>query len=94
MSNQHSNLLFRNELYRKALKMNNDNVFLKNLDFANRNFKIGSTLRIRLPNDYRVVTKAVEKFTEVVLSNKEIVVLGVAAVAAKNPVVSRRFWKR
>lgn len=62
--------------------------------FANMDYKIGSTLRIRLPNDYAI--KAVElpkSFTrEIKISHKELAIIGSAAVVANNPKVTRRFW--
>lgn len=65
----------------------NTNVFLQHYHSAivTNDVKIGSTLRIRLPNDFRVIDRDV-------LPLKETVVLATAAIAVSNPVVSRRFW--
>lgn len=48
---------------------------------------LGSTLRIRLPNDYIVTA-----MQETLVSPQAAVALGVAAAVIKNPGVTRRFW--
>lgn len=78
-------LLTISMITREALRLfMNSNAFLKNIDrqydnqFAKEGAKIGSTLRIRLPNDYIVRTGAVasptdtvEQFTSLVVSSQK-----------------------
>lgn len=73
-------------------------------DFTKDGAKIGTVLRIRLPADYIVTdgprlhlvapAPAPSAFVDPKLSATAVAALGAAAVIAKNPVVSRRFWKR
>ena len=62
--------------------------------FAKDDAKIGTTLRIRLPNDF--IVRGTHKLEiakpEVEITMTEAIALGAVAVAVKNPVVSRRFW--
>ena len=62
--------------------------------FAKNDAKIGSTLRIRLPNDFviRDTHKLAIAKLETKLTTTEAIALGAIAVAVKNPVMSRRFW--
>jgi hypothetical protein len=104
-----NNLLTVDMITRESIRMFcNTNAFLKNYDrqfdeeFAVEDAKIGSTLRIRLPNDYLLsdanngwqwpndmVRPSVEMPQ---LSAPEMADIGAAAVLTKNPAVSRRFW--
>jgi hypothetical protein len=62
--------------------------------FAKDDAKIGTNLRIRLPNDFivRDTHKLEIAKLEVEITMTEAIALGAVAVAVKNPVVSRRFW--
>jgi hypothetical protein len=83
-----------------------ENIFLKNIydqyedEFGKAGAKIGTTFRIRLPNDFVIRDgPKMPMLTDYSIVNKDIAVpatlaiaMGVTAVAVKNPVVSRRFW--
>jgi len=57
---------------------------------------VGTTLRIRLPKDFvaRDAHSLLPKPSPSEMSVTEVAVIGTAAVIAKNPAVSRRFWSR
>lgn len=86
-----------------------DNEFRKDMNFMHgeqweREFaadgaKIGTTLCIRLPNDFTIVDRpfpmaapAPTPMPEMGVT--EVAAIGAAAVLVKNPSVSRRFWSR
>jgi hypothetical protein len=78
---------------REAVAMwKNSNSFITQYDdlFAVNGAKIGSTLRIRLPNDWIIKTRA--EVIAKTISTKEVIVLGAAAMIARNPIISRRWW--
>lgn len=69
--------------------------------------KIGAVLRIRLPTDYYALEGpaiSVQDMADVPvfvssappteISGAALAVIGTAAVLAKNPTISRRFWSR
>lgn len=90
-------LLTMEMITREAVRLfASSNAFLQNLDeqysdeFGIAGAKIGTTLRIRLPNDYAM--RSVVLVPDIQLAAPEAALIGTAAVMAKNPVMSRRFW--
>lgn len=78
-----NNLLTMQMITREAVQLfRNSNTFLSTLEDMPSGV-IGSTLRIRLPNDYTAWRS---------VSLPVAVAMGAAAVVIKNPTVSRRFW--
>lgn len=93
------NLLTIDMITREAVGIfRNSNAFLKAIDqeydeeFSLKGAKIGDVLRIRLPLDYHLTDGDVAKVSEHQLSAPEVALAGAAAVLAKNPSISRRFW--
>ncbi len=81
MANQLQDL---NMITKEAVTLfKNSNMFLQNINSQYDGLFIGNTLRVKLPN---VATAAK------VISAKEVIVLGAAAMIARNPVISRRWW--
>lgn len=89
--------------------MSDQNLFLRNIDeqyssqFGRDGAKIGTALRIRFPADYTVTDGPPISLAPIFeplpmkppeLSITEAGVIGTAAVLAKNPVLSRRFFGR
>lgn len=114
-----NNLLTMDMITRESVRLFTDNnAFLRSLDeqyeneFAADGAKIGTHLRIRLPNDYTVSDGPSFSFQDPTdrmvylksrrtlvpastlpkLSAPEVIAIGTAAVLAKNPSISRRFW--
>lgn len=83
---------------REALQLFvNNNAFIKNLSrefddaFSKDGTKIGSQLRIRLPNDYQVVDRNLLRLNpDPQLPAPVVAALGAAAVLTQNPEVSCR----
>ncbi len=97
-----NSLLTIDMITREAASLFRDsNAFLRAIDrqyedkFAADGAKIGSVLRIRLPLDYTVTDgPLVPNMMATIpkISAPEAAAIGAAAVLAKNPTISRRFW--
>lgn len=93
------NLLTIDMITRESIRMfTESNAFLWQYDeeFAASGAKIGSTLRIRLPSDYTILEGPGHQWAPLQeipqISASEAAVVGSAAILAKNPTMSRRFW--
>lgn len=96
-----NNLLTVQMITRESIRLfTESNAFLRHIneqyekEFASAGAKIGSTLRIRLPSDYTVLSgpPLITPDPLPQISASEAVVIGPAAVLTKNPSLSRCFW--
>lgn len=108
VNNSYCNLLTIDMTTREAVRLVNSNKFIADIDkqygdeFAVAGAKIGSRLRIRLPNDYvynkarRTLVPRAEVVDDLAaqLPVPLAIAGGIALAASRNPVVSRRFWSR